>query len=215
VQHWNWAHHQSNAEWLKPLFVGDWLEPNCIATCRSMIEAHPGIEFLLFYFFYHRGEVVEKFDCHQMRGMLHAKDATRQSLCYGNFFGGPINTIYQRAAYEAVGGHYTGLPLTADFDLYFRLATESATYIIPEYLGNFVLHDARFAKKGSGTRRRESMAYEMILTVLMWIYARRSVGGQIPQKDLIPRLMRLFWDGSKDYFWRLAGDFRRLLIRQT
>src|SRR5690348_1069158 len=27
VEHWNWLHHQSQADWLKPLFAGDWLEP--------------------------------------------------------------------------------------------------------------------------------------------------------------------------------------------
>src|SRR2546430_9365070 len=26
VEHWNWLHYQATADWLKPLFVGDWLD---------------------------------------------------------------------------------------------------------------------------------------------------------------------------------------------
>src|SRR3954463_15602664 len=26
VEHWNWSHHQCEAQWIKPLFGGDWLD---------------------------------------------------------------------------------------------------------------------------------------------------------------------------------------------
>src|ERR1700716_291691 len=32
IEHWNWMHFQSSAEWIKLLFAGDWLEPACITA---------------------------------------------------------------------------------------------------------------------------------------------------------------------------------------
>ena len=34
VEHWNWAHHGAAGAWLKPLFAGDWLEPDYVARPR-------------------------------------------------------------------------------------------------------------------------------------------------------------------------------------
>src|SRR5436190_22050204 len=41
VEHWNWVHHESGADWAKPLFAGDWLEPVYFARLRETIDAHP------------------------------------------------------------------------------------------------------------------------------------------------------------------------------
>src|SRR6516164_7731796 len=46
VQHWNWAHGQGEAEWLKPLFVGDLLKPNLVASHRRRIESKPGAQII-------------------------------------------------------------------------------------------------------------------------------------------------------------------------
>src|SRR2546421_4203992 len=35
VEHWNWLHYQSGAQWLKPLFTGDWLERDYVAAVRE------------------------------------------------------------------------------------------------------------------------------------------------------------------------------------
>src|SRR6185437_4561326 len=41
VQHWNWAHAQAKAEWLKPLFVGDLLKPLYVQRLRERVEKKP------------------------------------------------------------------------------------------------------------------------------------------------------------------------------
>ena len=41
VQHWNWAHGQAEARWLKPLFVGDLLKPAYVERVRKRVEARP------------------------------------------------------------------------------------------------------------------------------------------------------------------------------
>src|SRR5580700_1080445 len=34
VEHWNWAMQESAADWLKPLFAGDWLDANYVTLLR-------------------------------------------------------------------------------------------------------------------------------------------------------------------------------------
>src|SRR5260370_18417531 len=46
VEHWNWAHHQAEAEWLKPVFAGDYLDLEFVAKLRAAIAAHPPCRYV-------------------------------------------------------------------------------------------------------------------------------------------------------------------------
>ena len=41
VEHWNWAHHQATVDWVKPIFVGDWLEPGYVAELSAAVIGNP------------------------------------------------------------------------------------------------------------------------------------------------------------------------------
>lgn len=41
VEHWNWAFQQTGAEWVKPLFVGDTLEPEYFERFHAAASRHP------------------------------------------------------------------------------------------------------------------------------------------------------------------------------
>jgi hypothetical protein len=212
VQHWNWLHHQSDADWLKPLFVGDWLERDCLATCRAVIAADPQLAFIFWYYRFHRGQK-ETFvcDCGGLSGRLDPAPLARKAIFEGNFVGAPLNVLYRRAAFEALGGHHTSLPLMADFDLYTRLAVQVPAYVIPRVLGHFVLHENRFAKSGSGTRR-ESMNAEWVLVAALTGYAAHLAGRDLPARDLVPRMTRLVWEWTKEWFLGGLGRMKRRLF---
>lgn len=201
VQHWNWAHHQSHADWLKPLFVGDWLEPHCLSVCYKTMAAQREIAFFFFYFRYHSGDRVADADCLGLSGRVSAATAVHEAVFDRNFVGGPINVLYRRDAFELVGGHYTNLPLTADFDLYTRLATEVPTWVIPEYLGHFMLHADRFANRRSG-KNREAMTYELLLDALHAAYGRAALGEPLPQLRLGFRIAQLGCAALGEWFLR-------------
>ena len=46
IEHWNWAHSQSRAGWLKPLFPGEELKPAAAARFRQRIAACPQAQLI-------------------------------------------------------------------------------------------------------------------------------------------------------------------------
>lgn len=211
VQHWNWLHHQSAAEWLKPLFVGDWLEPDCLAVCRETMAEDPAALFLFFYFRRHSGTADELCDCAGLQGRLEPARAAELAILDSNFVGGPINVLYRRAAFEAAGGHTTALALLADFDLYARLSFQVPTRAIPRVLGHFLLHEHRFAKRGSGTQR-ESMNAELLVLTASLRYAATLSSLPIPAGRFARRIARLLWNWLRERAGRRAGQWRRAVL---
>ena len=213
VQHWNWLHLQSGGEWLKPLFVGDWLEKDCVRECRAAAESDPSLAFILFYFLHHQGldgPVYATGDCHGASGRLTPAQTAELGIFRGNFAGVPVNVLYRRWAFQAAGGHQTSLPLTADYDLYVRLAMQVPTFVIPKVLGHFTLHENRYAKRGSGTYR-EAMCAEQLLVASMVGYAARCGGLQLPWGRVRLRLLELLWHWLVDETFRIGGRWKRAL----
>ena len=46
IEHWNWAHAQSTANWLKPLAPGEQLKPNYVAALLARIIEKPAAQFI-------------------------------------------------------------------------------------------------------------------------------------------------------------------------
>lgn len=212
VHHWNWIHHQSEAAWLKPLFVGDWLEPDCVAACVQALTENPETAFLFFHFRFHRGEDTFVCDCQGQSGRLDPNVVPGLALFEGNFVGGPVNVLYRRAAFEAAGGHLPSLPLMADFDLYTRLAMEVPTYVLPRVLGHFTLHENRFSKKGSGLRR-ESMNAEWVIEAALIQYGAHGAGRSITAGRFMGRIARLLGFWAKEQILVRLGRLRRSFTR--
>jgi hypothetical protein len=208
VQHWNWLHHQSEAEWLKPLFVGDWLEPDCFAACRAVLDADPQLGFIFWQYLFHRGDETHLCDCGQLSGRLDLSRLGEKAVFEGHFVGAPMNVLIRRAAFEALGGYHTSLPLMADFDLYTRLSMQVPSYVIARPLGHFVLHENRFARRGSGSRR-ESMNAEWFLVAALTSYAAHQAGHAIPARRLIPRMLHLMLNWAREWILRRASALRR------
>ena len=118
--------------------MGDSLEPDCLGVCRSIIEEHPELGVLWFGFRYERPDGTANGE-HRFasEGRLDAATVVTRCLREGNFFGGPVNVLYRRAAFQATGGHQTSLPWLADFDLYARLAMQVPAWTTARMLGNF------------------------------------------------------------------------------
>lgn len=162
VQHWNWAHAQGAAEWLKPLFVGDLLKPDYVQRHRQRIEARPSAQIIRCEF-----EVLIAGIAQPAARAPFAQEHLTPSdfLNYfpnlGNWIGGPINIAYRRAAWQAAGGYSPQLPACADLKLNAQLALRHGLEVIHENLAVFQLHDQRFSHGIS--RRRVNGCLELWL----------------------------------------------------
>lgn len=153
VEHWNWAHHQSEARWLKPLFVGDSLKPDYVARLRERVTQQPGARVVRCGF-----EVITpqgvfpagEPPCAEER--LTPAEFLRHYPQHGNWLGGPVNFAYEQTAWRGSGGYPTQLPAVADVCLYVTLVLRHGIELLPERLAAFHLHEQRFSHGIRGRR---------------------------------------------------------------
>ncbi len=143
VEHWNWSHRQAEAEWVKPLFVGDWLEPGYAAAIRGAIESGSGAEIINCSMRSHLADGKIQ-DTTYAGGFRSPQAALAEACAVGNNFGGPVNVCFRKLAFEMVGGYPPALPVSADFWLILMLALRRGIHTCPEILANFNFHPTRF-----------------------------------------------------------------------
>jgi hypothetical protein len=166
VQHWNWAHAQGEADWLKPLFTGDLLLPRYVEKLRERLVKNPAAQI-----------VRCEFEQRTPTGNFPAARAPFSNLrlssaqfleffpLLGNWLGGPINIAYARTAWQASGGYAVQLPACADLQLSALLALQHGLEVLHEPLAVFQLHGQRFS---SGIRGRR-----VIGCVELWLILRQ------------------------------------------
>ena len=152
VQHWNWAHAEGRAEWLKPLFVGDLLLPLYVERLRQRIQIKSGAQIVRCDFQMRKGDKISATSVPFQQTSLTPAEFLKYYPLLGNWIGGPINMAYRRAAWQAAGGYSTQLPGCADLRLNAMLAMRRGLEVIHEPLAVFQLHEQRFSH-GIGKRR--------------------------------------------------------------
>lgn len=157
VQHWNWAHLQGGAEWLKPLFVGDLLLPHCIERLEQRVRQRPDASIIRV-----QSDVSQAGMKILGQGLpfpdqyLSPKSFLQRFPTQGNWIGGPINVAYRRDSFLLAGGYPVQLPACADYALNSSLAVRHGLEVIHETLTVFQLHEQRFSH---GIARRRVNGY--------------------------------------------------------
>ena len=172
VEHWNWAHHESKADWLKPVFAGDWLELDYVARLRAGIAANPACRYIFASFVYHCGSDAPVKVVSQWAGRFRsAAEMEKNVLRYGMQFGPPSAAAMERNAFAAVGGYPTTLPICSDSLMFCALASRFGVLGLAEPLCHFNIHDARFSTNLPQRRRdtlSESITYYLMLGYRAW-----------------------------------------------
>ncbi|HEV7402215.1 MAG TPA: glycosyltransferase family A protein [Chthoniobacteraceae bacterium] len=167
VEHWNWAHHAAHADWLKPLFVGDTLEPAYVAAVRARVAQAPAAQVVRCDFdFLIQGTRQPAARAPAGHASLTPAEFLRYFPERGNWLGGPINFAYTRLAWLSAGGYAVHLPACADLDLYVALVLRHGLELVEESLAVFELHGERFSM---GIRRRH-----VIGVVELWLILRQA-----------------------------------------
>jgi hypothetical protein len=146
VQHWNWAHAQGEALWLKPLFVGDILFPRYVERIQQRATLRPRAAIIRCEFEVRRGG--EVWPAAQPPVPCESFTSSEFLRCYpasGNWIGSPVNMAYRREAWQAAGGYAVHLPVCADLNLYVTLILHHGLETVPERLAAFQLHEQRFS----------------------------------------------------------------------
>jgi hypothetical protein len=197
VEHWNWLHHQSNADWLKPLFAGDWLEPAYISRVREIAATTPACRYIYSNGYTHRPGQPDFTAHNRWAGRFNtAQEMQDVVLRYGMQFGPPSAAAYERQAFLSAGGYEPGLPITADSYLFCKMAARFGAAGIQEKFVHFNIHGARFST-GLSEKKWETFR-EGINYFFRLAHDVRADGGRIP----IFGFLRLLARTAKNYFFR-------------
>lgn len=206
VQHWNWAHGEGRAEWLKPLFVGDLLLPAYVERLRRRIEIRAAAQIVRCEFQMRQNEKIQMTSVPFQQESLSPAEFLSYYPLLGNWIGGPINVAYRRAAWQAAGGYSPQLPACADLRLNATLAVRHGLEIIHEPLAVFQLHEQRFSH-GIG-RRQVNGCFEVWLILRELSTYCRKANLPWPKNGL----RRATWKQIKANYWapfkeRIKRDF--------
>jgi hypothetical protein len=198
IGHWNWAHSQGEADWLKPLFVGDRLKPAFVERVRERAE-RPAAHLVRCDFEFHAEGRVAVTPAPFIHESLNPAEFLQYFPALGNWIGGPINVAYRRDSWQAVGGYPPHLPACADYKLNAMLAVRHGIEVIHEPLAEFRLHEQRFS---SGIRgRRVHGSTEVCLTLRQLRNYCLSVGLPWPEGGVrrgVLRQLRIdYWESFK------------------
>ncbi len=194
VEHWNWAHHQTTAGWLKPVFAGDWLEPDYVAKLHAARETNPGCRYIFVSYVLHRINEAPLSVISAWAGRFYpASEMEQVVLRYGMQFGPPSAAAYERTAFICAGGYPTTLPICSDSLLFCAMASRYGVLGLAEPLCHFNIHGARFSTTLPQKRKdtfRENLTYYFLLAYHAW-------ANQISFPNL--GFARLLWRQTRAY----------------
>jgi hypothetical protein len=212
VEHWNWAHSQGRAAWLKPLFVGDLLGAEFVALLKERATATPAPHVARCEFDFKTGGQTSpamRAPCESRR--LSPAEFLRYFPRYGNWIGGPINIAYSRLAWQSTSGYSPELPSCADFNLYVAMILRHGVELLPERLVTFQLHTQRFSH--GIQKRRVSGWFEVWLTLRQARNYCLSANLPWPRNGVRAGVWRQvkidYWYPKKEAIKRLIGVGRR------
>lgn len=199
VEHWNWAHHEAKSEWLKPVFMGDWLEPDYVRQLRAGANGNPGCRYVFSSYVLHRlGEAPVTVKGAWTGRFYSAAELQRVVLGNGMQFGPPSVAAFEREAFIAVGGYPTPLPICSDALMFCAMASRFGALGLAEPLCHFNIHGARFSTNLPGRRKdtlRETFTYYFMLAYQAW--AERRPFSLVAFARLLWREIRQFRAAAK------------------
>lgn len=194
VEHWNWLHGQSQADWLKPLFAGDWLDTSYMARLRETISANPACRYVFSEGYIHLPGQEPATGTNRLAGRFcTAREMQDFVLRFGMYFGPPSAAAYARQAFTEAGGYDATLPICADSYLFCKMAALFGAFGMSGPLFHFQIHGARFSHDLRANRWgpfRESITYYFKL-----LRDVRAMGGKVP----VIGFSRLLARACRDY----------------
>jgi glycosyltransferase involved in cell wall biosynthesis len=177
VEHWNWVHHQTDGEWLKPIFAGDWLELNYVVRLRATSAANPACRYIFTCYTLHQLNEAPAVVSSPWIGRFYPPaEMTTKVLRYGMQFGPPSAAAYERTAFFEAGGYPTPLPICSDSLLFCSIAARYGVFGLAEPLCHFNIHGARFS---TGLGEKKKLTFQETITYL-WLLGYQAWSEKTP-----------------------------------
>ena len=136
IEHWNWAHAQSQAEWLKPLPPGGRLKPEYVSRLKQQMDRQPKAHLVRCELETEPADLQSQADSRSpfQQASLTAAEFLDYFPAKMSWIASPLNMAYRRAAWLAAGGFSPQLPACAGLNLNVTLALHYGLENLPEPL---------------------------------------------------------------------------------
>jgi len=189
VEHWNWSHRQAESEWIKPLFVGDWLGDTYVEKTLRLAREEPDTDIVTCSIGILNPD--GKRDETRYRGGYQSpEEVLAAAFQAGNCFGGPINICFKRLTFDLIGGYPPALPVSADFWVILMLALRKGLKASSEVLAYFNFHPDRFSMNFPRERIDGPREFVSILTAATSFAAFHGIPHKVTTRNkLLLRVM--------------------------
>lgn len=187
IEHWNWAHTQSSAGWLKLLLPGERLAPEYVARLGECVRENPraGLIRCDAEVATEWGPEIEQAPFSQTS--LRPAEFLEHFPGRVNWVSRSCNLAYSRTAWQAVGGFSPHFPAFAALQLNVMLALHQGLQNLPERLA--------FADSPDAPVLNAPGAGRVNVSLELWLILRQArnycLAGGLPwsKKWLLPRAL--------------------------
>ena len=134
LQHLNWAHSQSEADWLKPLFAGDELAREYVEKVLNRIHSGTKADLVRCEFAWKTSSFSPTPASPTKASYLKPSDFLKYFPERGNWLGSTLNMCYRRTAFFGSGGYAVHFPAFAHYNLFIRLSLGNGIELLHELL---------------------------------------------------------------------------------
>ncbi len=147
IEHWNWAHAESRAEWLKPLPPGGTLKPTYVQQLKERISQQPKAQIVRCGL-----EMEPGAQFPAAKPSLTPTEFLEYFPAQMEWIAGSVNMAYRRTAWLAAGGYSPQLPGCASLNLNVTLALHHGLENLPEKLATPAAHQPSSLNAVGGER---------------------------------------------------------------
>ncbi|MDB6022020.1 MAG: hypothetical protein JWQ04_1877 [Pedosphaera sp.] len=172
IEHWNWAHSQSQAAWLKPLSPGEHLKPLFVERLKQRISERPKAQVIRCDIELRTEWGPEILTAPFELASISAGEFTNYFPAHLEWVSHSGNFAYGRTAWQAMGGYSIHQPASAALNLNVMLSLHHGLENLPETLvsAEWPAHD----------NRRERISYLMELWLILLQARNYCLAARLP-----------------------------------
>jgi glycosyltransferase involved in cell wall biosynthesis len=140
VGNWNASVRYSSGEFVKLLPADDVIASTCVSREARALQGNQGCSFTVCYtnILDAAGAIVAKSAWRLGGpGVQDARRNALRSVRTYNHFGSPVNVLFRRRDFDAIGGFDPAFPFCADYDMWLMLCYKGSVFVIDDYLASF------------------------------------------------------------------------------
>jgi hypothetical protein len=163
AEQWNWAHSQSQAEWLKLLLPGEQLKPAYVQRLKQRVNEHPKAQFVRCDAEVGTDWGMETISAPIDQDHVNPAEFLNYFPAQPGWISRSVNVAYTRTAWLATGGYSAHLPACAALNLNVILALHHGLDNIPETLASSDETSENSARTGGVSRVNRGLETWLIL----------------------------------------------------